>query len=192
MAGPAAERPQTKQPSPGAFIFYRPQAGAKQQVSYNPEAWRILSLTAPVPDLSSRCGRWARLLDGGSDNKEPAGNGTPVSAGWLDFVQSGQRRYGVKGIVMSEGHYLFMIERIAPAGVDVALLTQQWHLNRRECEIIRLLLGDRSNKEMAHSLGLSENTIKGYLKLLTRKLGVTSRTGIVARLLSAGAPSLTA
>ncbi len=42
---------------------------------------------------------------------------------------------------------------------------------------------------MATTLGLSLNTVKGYLKLLMRKLGVSSRTGIVARLFAARAAS---
>jgi hypothetical protein len=43
-----------------------------------------------------------------------------------------------------------------------------------------------SNKEIAHLLGLSLNSVKGYMKLLMRKLGVGSRTGIVASFLERG------
>ena len=53
----------------------------------------------------------------------------------------------------------------------------------REQEIVRLLLTGGGNKEIAHRLRLSENTIKGYMKLLMRKLGVNNRAGIIAALL---------
>ena len=46
-----------------------------------------------------------------------------------------------------------------------------------------MLLAGAANKEIADRLRLSENTIKGYMKLLMRKLGVNNRAGIIAALL---------
>jgi DNA-binding CsgD family transcriptional regulator len=50
----------------------------------------------------------------------------------------------------------------------------------REKEIIRLLLAGNGNKEIADALRLTLNTVKSYIKLLTRKLGVSGRAEIVA------------
>lgn len=52
-------------------------------------------------------------------------------------------------------------------------------LTPRQLQLLRALAAGRANKELAHDLGLSEATVKGYLKELYVKLGVTSRAGAV-------------
>ena len=47
-----------------------------------------------------------------------------------------------------------------------------------------LLLDGLSNKEMAQNMGISENTVKAYLRMAAIKMGVASRLGIVTRILS--------
>ena len=59
-------------------------------------------------------------------------------------------------------------------------LSRKYKLSPREIQIVHLLFMDRSNKEIALSLRLSSNTVKGYMKLLMLKLNVGSRTGIIA------------
>lgn len=49
-------------------------------------------------------------------------------------------------------------------------------LTDRELEVLQLLVKGRSNKEIAASLSLSEDTIKTHLKTLFAKLGVGDRT----------------
>lgn len=53
-------------------------------------------------------------------------------------------------------------------------------LNRRETEILRLISGGLSNREIAQKLHLSPETIKWYNKQIFVKLGVDSRTEAVA------------
>ncbi len=52
-------------------------------------------------------------------------------------------------------------------------------LTPRQMQLLRALAGGGANKELAHDLGISEATVKGYLKDLYAKLGVTSRAGAV-------------
>ncbi len=49
-------------------------------------------------------------------------------------------------------------------------------LTRREDEVLRLIARGRSNAEIAHELGITEQTVKGHLWRLYRKLGVSNRT----------------
>jgi DNA-binding NarL/FixJ family response regulator len=49
-------------------------------------------------------------------------------------------------------------------------------LSPREQEVLRLLAGGRTNKEMAHELAIGEKTIKTYVSRILGKLGVQSRT----------------
>jgi DNA-binding NarL/FixJ family response regulator len=52
-------------------------------------------------------------------------------------------------------------------------------LTPRELSTLRLMADGRSNKEIAHELGISERTVKTHLGHLFEKLGVTSRTEAV-------------
>ncbi|HET7353631.1 MAG TPA: response regulator transcription factor [Gaiellaceae bacterium] len=49
-------------------------------------------------------------------------------------------------------------------------------LTPRESETLELLAEGRSNAEIAKTLGITEQTVKGHLWRLYRKLGVTNRT----------------
>ncbi len=49
-------------------------------------------------------------------------------------------------------------------------------LTPREMDILRLIVRGWSNKEIGADLGISETTVKGYLKALFLKLGVVDRT----------------
>jgi DNA-binding NarL/FixJ family response regulator len=55
-------------------------------------------------------------------------------------------------------------------------------LTRRESEALELLAQGRSNAEIAKALGITEQTVKGHLWRLYRKLGVSNRTA-AARLI---------
>ena len=52
----------------------------------------------------------------------------------------------------------------------------RYHLTPREHEILALLSEGRSNRSIAQNLYLSEETVKGHLNAIFRKLGVTNRT----------------
>lgn len=52
-------------------------------------------------------------------------------------------------------------------------------LGPRECEIARLVAAGATNDEIASSLNISVNTVKAILKLMFKKLGISSRREIV-------------
>ena len=186
---------------PTAFITYHPQTKTtKEHFAYNPKIMHILFPSPPhtkkkVPfsfDLSSLCMKWMDLLEASFSETANSGDGVGVSYQFIDVYQSQRRRYGVRGVILSDhisvpqkpkNHYLFVLERIVPERFNLSVMFQKWNLNLREQDIVRLLLEDQSNKEVAHTLGLTLNTVKGYMKLLMRKLGVSSRTGVITKLL---------
>ncbi|WP_101065494.1 helix-turn-helix transcriptional regulator [Roseovarius salinarum] len=57
-------------------------------------------------------------------------------------------------------------------------------LSRREHEILGLLAGGLTNFQISARLGLSENTVKYYLKAIYQKLEVNSRGGAIAKYVS--------
>ena len=54
-------------------------------------------------------------------------------------------------------------------------------LTDRETEILRLMAGGFSNKEIANSLGVAEGTIKNHVSSILSKLGVRDRTRTVLK-----------
>jgi DNA-binding NarL/FixJ family response regulator len=59
-------------------------------------------------------------------------------------------------------------------------------LTRRELEILRLMAGGYSNREISEALGAAEGTIKNHASSIFSKLGVRDRTRAVLRALELG------
>jgi DNA-binding NarL/FixJ family response regulator len=59
-------------------------------------------------------------------------------------------------------------------------------LTEREVELLRLMVEGRSNKDIAHALALSENTVKYHIKNILQKLDVHNRTEAAAHAVRAG------
>lgn len=53
-------------------------------------------------------------------------------------------------------------------------------LTKRECEIVGLARDGKSNREIGNDLGLAEETVKGYMKLIFAKLNASDRANAVA------------
>jgi len=62
-------------------------------------------------------------------------------------------------------------------------VSEQFHLTHREQQAVALLLQGLSNKEVAENMGISANTVKAFLRIATIKMGVSSRSGIVTKIL---------
>ena len=59
-------------------------------------------------------------------------------------------------------------------------------LTRREMDVLRLMAGGYSNREIAEALGTAEGTIKNHASSILSKLGVRDRTRAVLRALELG------
>jgi len=70
---------------------------------------------------------------------------------------------------------LFFLPRIA----------QQFNFSRREQQAVELLLQGLSNKEIANRMNISPNTVNTFFRLIMIKMGVSSRSGILARMIRA-------
>lgn len=71
-----------------------------------------------------------------------------------------------------------LLARYVVAGGPIA--DEPKALTPRQLQLLRALAAGRSNKELAHDLGISEATVKGYLKELYARLDVSSRASAVA------------
>jgi two-component system NarL family response regulator len=59
-------------------------------------------------------------------------------------------------------------------------------LTGRELEVLELIVGGRSNKEIGTALGISEATVKSHINSILGKLGVTDRTQAATTALQRG------
>jgi two-component system NarL family response regulator len=97
-------------------------------------------------------------------------------------IQSGAKSYLLKDTPVDE---LAAMIRAVHAGKEtlpnkvaerLAARRQRADLSPRELQVLQLLTRGRSNKEMAASLFVSEDTVKAHLKTLFSKLKVKDRT----------------
>ena len=63
-------------------------------------------------------------------------------------------------------------------------------LTAREQSVFRLLITNKSTKEIAQELNISEKTVRNHISNSMQKLGVKGRAGAVVELLKIGEISL--
>jgi LuxR family maltose regulon positive regulatory protein len=61
------------------------------------------------------------------------------------------------------------------------VLPADLELSERELSVLRLLASELSQREIGSQLYVSLNTVKGHVRSIFRKLGVTTRADAVAR-----------
>ena len=92
---------------------------------------------------------------------------------------------GVQGILLDTsppGDVMDCLETILDGGTWVpptvaraAIVSRHCKLTRREGDLMTLIAGGHSNKEIAYRLGIGVGTVKVYFSHLFRKLGVSDR-----------------
>ncbi|NCQ23677.1 MAG: DNA-binding response regulator [Rhodobacteraceae bacterium CG17_big_fil_post_rev_8_21_14_2_50_63_15] len=103
---------------------------------------------------------------------------TAIKAGVNAVCMMGQVLTSLPRILghLVEGHSILPIEVLKRLSGE-----QNDALTRREHEILGLLVDGLTNFQISARLGLSENTVKYYLKAIYQKLEVNSRGGAIAK-----------
>jgi len=86
------------------------------------------------------------------------------------------------GGLQNSAHFMILIERVSQ-GIRVDQIDLTEKLTPREDEVTRLLLEGKTNKEIAVCIDIGEYTVKDHIKRIMKKLDVTTRAGIVAKVL---------
>jgi DNA-binding NarL/FixJ family response regulator len=121
----------------------------------------------------------------------------------LAGIQYGARGYLLKDIALAE--LVSAIKTVAEGGSivkpavtqrllkglenlqnDFSSLDQPDPLTGRETEILRLMAGGYSNKEIANSLNVAEGTVKNHVSNILSKMGVRDRTRAVLKAFEMG------
>jgi DNA-binding NarL/FixJ family response regulator len=69
-----------------------------------------------------------------------------------------------------------------PPAIETRLAERKHHktLSARECQIVQLIAEGMRNKEIAATLGISEETVQVHMRHLFSKLGVNDRTAVLS------------
>lgn len=123
-------------------------------------------------------------------------------AALLDGMHAGAKGFLLKDVTperlfdairrVARGESLFQpaltaraLSRIDSAAPDPSAFTPET-LTPRETEILRLMAGGFSNKEIARALGTAEGTVKNHVSSVLSKLGVRDRTRAVLKAMQQG------
>jgi DNA-binding NarL/FixJ family response regulator len=79
-----------------------------------------------------------------------------------------------------------LLKGLANLKNEFSSLDQPDPLTDRETEILRLMAGGYSNKEIANSLGVAEGTVKNHVSNILSKMGVRDRTRAVLKAFELG------
>ena len=67
-------------------------------------------------------------------------------------------------------------------GIDVVIIAAQFKLTEREQETVGFLIEGLTSKEIATHMNISPNTVKAFIRLVMIKMGVTTRSGIIGKI----------
>jgi two-component system NarL family response regulator len=107
-------------------------------------------------------------------------------------LDAGARGYLLKDMLLSDVitaiRRVQRGERVIPVAVAVRLaeFPERSDLTEREVEILQLVAKGLSNKDTAHAIGRTDETVKIHLKNIFTKLGVADRTEAVTVALARG------
>jgi DNA-binding CsgD family transcriptional regulator len=156
-------------------------------VASNHEAIRILT----YPNLPERIKR----IDVFLGDKIRAGLVSHQSSTGLEFVKefkSGRRKYFCRSfLVDSNGKGMpltaaLLLERCSSSTMALAQIGQDFELTQREKETVELLIQGLTSKEIAVRMEISPNTVKAFLRIVMVKMGVSTRSGILGKVIGPG------
>ena len=120
------------------------------------------------------------------DGEKPTVNRICIHGGMVYLLRALQLRQHGSGGARAE--IMILVERVSE-GVRVDQIGEATKMTPRESEVVQLLLEGKTNKEVALCIEIGEYTVKDHIKRIMKKLEVTTRAGIVAKVLQSHFPS---
>ena len=104
----------------------------------------------------------------------------------LERLTEAIRTVAAGGTLMQPAITERLLRAALSAGTDFPSLETPDPLTDREIEVLRLMTGGFSNREIADSLHMAEGTVKNHISNILSKLGVRDRTRAVLKALEQG------
>ena len=76
-----------------------------------------------------------------------------------------------------------LLERQSSSVTELSNILSQFDLTPRELEVVALLVEGLTSKEIANRMKISPNTVKAFLRLVMVKMDVSTRSGIVGKII---------
>ncbi|MFQ5543688.1 MAG: response regulator transcription factor [Nitrospiria bacterium] len=141
-----------------------------------------------IYELSDHFNKMIRLEEGLSGEDLPTVNRICIHEGAVYLLRALLLRQQDVCDQNQNKHIMVLIEKVSK-GVRVDQMSETTRLTRREQEVVHLLLEGKTNKEVAVCIRIGEYTVKDHIKRIMKKLDVTTRAGIVAKVLRHHFPS---
>ena len=158
--------------------------GSLNPVAFNAEAVRVLAF----PEKTERI-KQPRLFLADKVRSSLVSNGSREEVEFIRIFKSGKRRYTCRvfsldcsGNPQSRSWTAVLLERYASGVSCASELSQQFDLTAREQEVVELLQQGLTSKEIASRMNISPNTVKAFLRLVMVKMDVSTRSGIVGKM----------
>jgi DNA-binding CsgD family transcriptional regulator len=119
-------------------------------------------------------------------SRQPADSGplkTHLRIGICEYVCRAYVLEGSEGVFVQQPMVALHLERDLSASDAAYEVGTRYHLTEREMEALKGILIGLGSKEVAERMNISPNTVKAFLRLIMIKMGVTTRAGIVAKVL---------
>lgn len=154
-------------------------------VAANSEAVQILAFPEPPEKLGNLSGWLTKkihscLLDRKSSSR----------SSFVAEFRSAKRTYLCRAFPLSTGANVparpalaLMLERKSNGGGTVEEISERFSLTPREQETMRLLAEGFCSKEIAARMKISPNTVKAFVHLVMVKMGVSTRSGIIGKMI---------
>jgi DNA-binding CsgD family transcriptional regulator len=97
----------------------------------------------------------------------------------------------IRGFIISDSqnrssaHFLVLIDKLSVRSkINLEPARFYYKLSSKEFEVVQLLIGGHTNKEIANRLEIAESTVKEYMRKILRKARSATRAGVVSKMLS--------
>jgi len=187
--GPAGEANQSlakkKAPPPGSPVGFLLLDSSLRPISFNAEAVQVLS----YPDQLTN-GRRVDVFLAGKIRSTLISEQSSREPPLVTEFRSGRRCYRCRAFLVDSPangpspRIAVLLERSSCGLIPLPQVSQEFHLTRREREALEHLLEGLSSKEIADRMNVSPNTVKVFLRLIMVKMGVSSRSAIVVKIVT--------
>jgi DNA-binding CsgD family transcriptional regulator len=92
----------------------------------------------------------------------------------------------INGSGSSSGLVIVMLERQSNEVTQLNDISELFGLTAREQETVKYLLEGLTSKEIAQRMQISPNTVKAFLRLVMVKMSVSTRSGIIGKIVGPG------
>lgn len=154
-----------------------------QAIAFNQESIKILAF----PTRPERIQQPAIFLSDRIRSRLIKQNGSSPSP-FVKEYRSGGRQYICRSFqVDSHGddqqliRVALLLERQCSSVNILGFTLEQFDLTPRELETVRLLVEGLTSKEIAERMKISPNTVKAFLRIVMVKMDVSTRSGIVGK-----------